>query len=267
VLTYLSGYDFAYGWVWNYGHLYLALVLAALIWILRARAPRWALALLGVVALWALVGFFIIQLAFRFNLPQVLPTEDFLKDGAHKPATARVLDIGCGSGRTTIMVALARPGVHVTGLDNFSADYITENGPERLKKNVRVAGIDENRVDVLAADMRKIPAPDASFDGAVSSFAVDHLDRQGMVTALHEISRVLKPDGEFLLSVIAADSWLKMVYGPLLMHHMRRVTPQFWENQLRDAGLTVTAQGRQPGARWFLSRKAGSAAMAAPSSP
>lgn len=255
MLTYLLPYDFGYGWAWNYAHLYLALVLGGLAWLLRKRVPRWALAVLGALSLYAMTGFLIIQLGFRFNLPQLLPTEHFLATVRGKDAPVRVLDMGSGSGRTTLMVLLARPGVRVTALDNFSADYIDENGPERIKRNVRAAGIDESRLEVVTSDMRKMSLPDSSFDGIVSSFAIDHLDRTGIANALHEASRVIKPDGEFLLSVIAMDGWLKTVYGPLLLHHVRRLAPHFWEDSLRDAGLPVIEQGRQPGARWFLCHK------------
>lgn len=255
MLAYILLYDFGYSWPWTYGHLYLALVFAALTWFARKRLPGWILAFFGAIAVWGLAGFLIVQLEFRFNLPQLLPTEQFLSDLSRRPAPVKVLDIGSGSGRTTIMVALARPGVRITALDNFSARYIRDNGPERLKANLRAGGVDESRVEIVSADMRAIPLPDRSFDGVVSSFAIDHVDRQGIESTLHEVSRVLKPDGEFLLSIIAADGWLKTVYGPLLVAHMRRTDAHFWPDKLRDAGLVVVQEGRQPGAKWYLCRK------------
>ncbi len=253
MLAYLTGYDFGYSWPWSYGHLYVALVFAGLTWLGRRRLPGWALAITGAVALWGLAGFLIVQLAFRFNLPQVLPTERFLSDS--RPAPLKVLDIGSGSGRTTIMVALARPGTQVTALDNFSAEYIKDNGAEHLRRNVKAAGIDQARIDVVTADMRSIPLPDGSFDGVVSSFAIDHQDRKGIESALREVSRLLKPGGQFLLSVMAADGWLNTVYTPLLVHHVRRANSHFWHDELGKAGLVVIEEGRQPGAKWFLSGK------------
>jgi SAM-dependent methyltransferase len=255
VLAYLVGYDFGYAWPWNYGHLFLALVFAGATWLGWRRLPRWALAPTAAIAVWAFAGFLIVQFAFRFNLPQLLPTQQFLA-GANGSgaAPAKVLDIGSGSGRTTVMVLRARPATHVTALDNFSADYIRNNGPDLLKRNVRTAGLDDARVDVVTADMRKMPMPDGSFDAVVSSYAIDHLNRQGIREALHETARVLKPEGEFLLSIVAADGWMRFVYGPLLAH-MRRAGPDFWPNQLREAGFIVTAEGGQPGSRWLLCRK------------
>ncbi len=255
MLTYLTGYDFGYGWFWNDAHLYLALAIAALAGIAWKHLPRWARILSGALVLWGVASFLIVQFGFRFNLPQVLPTEHFLSEAAARPAPIQVIDLGSGSGRTTIMVARARPNTKLTALDNFSAEYIENNGAARIKANFRNAGIELNRLEVLPADMRHIPRPDASFDAAVSSYAIDHLRHDDIPVALHEVSRVLKPNGEFLVCLIAADTWLKVVYGPLLMHHMWRVKPGFWEHELNDAGMTVIEQGSQPGAKWFLCRK------------
>ncbi|MFX8312614.1 class I SAM-dependent methyltransferase, partial [Acinetobacter baumannii] len=78
-----------------------------------------------------------------------------------------------------------------------------------MRQNVKAAGIDQSRVRVIEADMRKIPAPDNTFNAVISSYAIDHLDRAGIKTALHEVNRVLAPGGDFLLMVIRADAWLK----------------------------------------------------------
>ena len=55
----------------------------------------------GVVSL---VGLAIVQLVVRMNLPLELPTDQFLAKG-----TGTVLDAGAGSGRSSLMVLLARP--------------------------------------------------------------------------------------------------------------------------------------------------------------
>jgi methylase of polypeptide subunit release factors len=60
--------------------------------------------------------------------PAALPTPHFLESGS-----GRVLDGGAGSGRSTLMVLLARPRATVVALDLFREGYgIGGNAPDRL---------------------------------------------------------------------------------------------------------------------------------------
>ena len=246
--AYLSGYDFGYTWPWTHGHLVLACALAAAALLSRKWLWPWGSAVLFALAAWAIAGFLIVQLVFGFNRMLPMPTPRFLASGQ-----GRVLDLGCGSGRATLMVGLARPAVQLSALDNFSAEYIRDNGEDLLRRNLRSGGI-ESRVQIVRADMRQIPASDGEFDGVVSTYAIDHLNREGSRRTLSEVSRVLKPGGEFLMMIIRADAWLKAAYGPLLIHQ-RRVGPGFWPGMLQDAGLRVIEEGVSPGSEYFLCRK------------
>ena len=119
-------YDFGYSWWLVYGHLVpLALfgVLAAVsVW---RRWRWWITAASGLVALWALIAFVIMQ---SLNRPVPLPSERFLAGG-----TGRVLDVGAGSGRLTVGVLQARPHATATALDIYSGYFgIEDNTPERL---------------------------------------------------------------------------------------------------------------------------------------
>ena len=186
--------NFGYtGW-WMYGHvvvLGVALALLLLAWLRRWPWPPKVL--LGAVAVWALSAFLVVQFVFRFNDLPTIPTPGYLASGA-----GRVLDIGAGSGRSSIMVLLERPKTTLVALDNFSATYIRDHGPDKLKANLRAAGVD-GRAEVVSADMRKLPFPDASFDAIVSTYAIDHLPRNDIPGALAEAARVVRPGGEFLL--------------------------------------------------------------------
>lgn len=244
----LVGYDFGYTWPWTHGHLLAAVILGALAWLLR-RPLRGALAwLFATLALWALAGFLIVQFVFGYNRPMMLPTERFMADNR-----GRVLDVGCGGGRTTVMMGLNRSGVRITALDNFSAEYIRQNGPGLVMSNAGVAGI-ASRVEVVSSDMRKMPFSPSEFDAVVSTYAIDHLNRQGIADALGEVSRVLKPGGEFLLVVFRRDPWLSVVYGPALIH-MRGVPENFWPSMLSKAGLNVSEQGTLPGSVYYLCKR------------
>src|SRR5438105_124649 len=109
-------YDFGYTWPWTYGHLIAAALFGLLtvlaIWL---RWARWIRILGGAAVVWAIAGALITHGALRLNRPLVLPTDRFLSGG-----TGRVLDAGAGSGRSTLMVLLSRPGATVVALDIFS---------------------------------------------------------------------------------------------------------------------------------------------------
>jgi SAM-dependent methyltransferase len=247
MLTYLLAYDFGYTLPWTHGHLIAAICLAAAAWLLARRKWRWTSRLLWALAAWALAGFLVIQFVFGFNRPMNLPAQSFMSAN-----TGRVLDLGAGSGRASVMVGLARPGVRVVGLDNFSAQYIEGNGPDLFMKNMRMAGM-EKRAEILSADMRKIPAPDESYDAVVSSYAIDHLSRQGIEQTLGEVRRVLRARGEFLMIVFRPDFWLSVPYGPIPGRHIPR--PEFWRTQLAQSGLDILEEGTLPGTIYFYCRK------------
>lgn len=246
-----TGYDFGYSWQWTHAHLIPAALFGLLAILAWRRRWRWTPWLSSAVALWALAGFAVVQFAFRINRPMVLPTEKFLTAG-----TGRVLDVGAGSGRSALMVLLARPGTTVVALDNFSAEYITDHGPARLHANARAAGV-ESRIEVKTGDMRAMPLEAATFDAAVSAYAIDHVNREGIEKALAEVARVLKPNGEFLLMIGNGDAWVKFAY-PLVNRHMYYgiVPPvELWRGRLNAAGFDVPETGHAPGTLYFLSRK------------
>jgi SAM-dependent methyltransferase len=249
----MTGYDFGYPWWLTTSHLVpLAMfaVLAAVAW--RRRWPRVLTAALGVFALWALAGYVIVQAMLRVDAPLVLPTDRFLSSGV-----GRVLDAGAGSGRSTLMVLQARPNARVTALDLYRGNFgIADNTPERLLRNARVAGVD-SRVEVHTGDMRQMPFADATFDAAVSAYAIDHLDEAGMDRAFAEVARVLKPGGEFLLIVINADGWLRIAF-PLPPHHGYFTIVNGaarWDPVLRRAGLVAVEHGTVPASFYLVARK------------
>ncbi|MCP5116046.1 MAG: class I SAM-dependent methyltransferase [bacterium] len=191
-------------------------------------------------------------MAFRINLPLQSPTDQFLTG-----ETKLALDVGAGSGRATLMVLLSRTNSHVVALDSFSEGYgIGGNGPKRLQANASTAGVEE-RLEVVSGDMREIPLDDGSFDGVVSAFAIDHLRAKGIKMALSEISRVLRPEGEFLLFVVNPDGWVRFAYPMFSAHGYFGGTsnPDRWRSLLAAAKFDVIEDGTQPAALYFLSRK------------
>lgn len=243
-------YDFGYSWPWTYGHLVPAALFALagfFAWKLKWR--RWTLALFILLTLWSLAGLAIVQGPFRINRPLVLPTQSFL------PSGGRVLDAGAGSGRSALMVLLARPNSRVVALDLFNAEYI-DDSLGRLRENARIAGVDQ-RLETQTGDMRAMPLPDASFDAAVSAYAIDHLRSADIDKGLAEVVRVLRPKGQFLLMTMDRDVWMRVAY-PLFFAHTyygRTAAAERWRQRFAKAGLDVVEEGAAPGTLYILCRK------------
>lgn len=246
-------YDFAYSWMLSWGHLVIGVVALALAFVAwRQGWRRGVIAVLGVVAVWGMCGAVAMHYAVQIASPQRLATESFLASGK-----GDVLELGAGSGRATIGVLRARPGVSVTALDAYRGYYgIADNGPERLMRNVQAAGV-ADRVTVRVADMRELPFPEGRFDAAFSVAAIDHLRWADVVQTLRETARVLKGGGELLIVNLNSDAWIKVAMPWSLHGHgywSSSQQRQRWNAALEDAGFTVVETGTRPAIVYFLAR-------------
>jgi SAM-dependent methyltransferase len=93
----------------------------------------------------------------------------------------RALDLGCGHGMASIV--LARRGAHVTALD-LSPGYLAEAG--------RRAGANGIDLDLVQATGEALPFAPASFDRIWGNAVLHHLDLR---RAAGELERVLAPGG------------------------------------------------------------------------
>jgi SAM-dependent methyltransferase len=106
----------------------------------------------------------------------------FLADIAF-PAKARVLDVGCGTGVLTRLLARWPDVGAVVGADLY---------PLLLSK-ARAHAADLPNVTFEEADARSLPFPDEAFDVVVFDSALSHIP--GPDRALAEAFRVLRPSG------------------------------------------------------------------------
>src|SRR3954470_10725675 len=108
---------------------------------------------------------------------------DAVLDGVRLPAGARVLDAGCGSGRT--LDELARLGeAHGMELNPAGVAAARRRGHE----------VRQGRVEA-------IPYEDASFDLVTCLDVIEHTDDD--VVALSDLRRVTRPGGRLVVSVPA----------------------------------------------------------------
>ena len=248
-----SPFDFGFPWWMTWGHLIPLVVFTGIgfaAWRLGWRRSISVASLL--FALWSLAGFVILHQVLAVNRPLSPPSPQFLMGGS-----GRVLDLGAGSGRATLMVLQNRPNTTVVALDLYSGYWgINDNTPDRLRRNAAAAGV-QDRVDVQVGDMRELPFADASFDGIVSSFAIDHLRRTEIPVALRESARVLRPGGDLLILNLNVDGWIRVALPTLPGHGYfgRELDFIWWRNALIDAGFGMVEQGTQPGTAYFLANK------------
>ncbi|HVC45535.1 MAG TPA: class I SAM-dependent methyltransferase [Candidatus Binataceae bacterium] len=107
-------------------------------------------------------------------------------------AGARMLDLCCGQGRHC--VALARHGLHVTGLD-LNPAYLEL--ARQAADEARVA------IECVAADMRQIPFENA-FAAAVNMYSsFGYLESEADdARVLASLARALKPGGQVMLDML-----------------------------------------------------------------
>lgn len=124
----------------------------------------------------------------------------------------RILDVGCGDGAATSLVAAAYPDDHVIGVD-WSTRAVREAG--RHGFDLITGGVDEPG----------LPIGDGRVDVVIMSELIEHLvDTDGAVA---EAWRVLRPGGVLLLSTPNLAAWFNR--GLLLAG----VQPVFSEVSLR----------------------------------
>jgi hypothetical protein len=107
---------FGYPWWLSYGHLALAVPLLLLLGLAyKRRRSRWLRLALAAALLWSLAAFVVARFVLDFNGRASLPTQAFFPSGE-----GRVLDMGAGTGRSSLMVLEARPramrvALHLSG--------------------------------------------------------------------------------------------------------------------------------------------------------
>jgi ubiquinone/menaquinone biosynthesis C-methylase UbiE len=117
----------------------------------------------------------------------------------------RVLDVGCGHGLMLLAAAKRLTSGRAVGIDVWSQVDQADNSAAATLENARLEGV-ADRVEVLDADVRKLPFPDASFDVVLSSFVIHNLSRASdRRQVVQEIARVLRPGGELAIAAIRGN--------------------------------------------------------------
>ncbi len=110
---------------------------------------------------------------------------------------AKVLDVGCGIGRTLVFGTQMGLAMYGTDLSSHAVGVARQ-----WLESMGVAGAAER---VLAGDIRELPWSTACFDHAVSDSVLDSMPFQIAQAGLSEIARVVRPGGYFYCSLISGD--------------------------------------------------------------
>jgi len=150
---------------------------------------------------------------------------EILARGLRAPRSGPYLDLACGSGNYTIV--LAQKGYALTGLDVSS-------------RMLAAARDKSNAAGWVLGGVEQLPFADHAFEGALCTLAIHHFD--DLATAFRECYRVLRPGAPFVLFTGEAGQmqhyWLN-AYFPVTMARSIAEMPTrtMIESGLRGAGF------------------------------
>jgi len=158
------------------------------------------------------------------------------------PADARILDIGCGSGMQTLMLARLCPGATIIATD-IHQPFLDDVNERALE-----AGLD-GRITTVRASMDDLSFPAESFDliwAEGSAFVM------GFREALSSWKRLLKPGGYVALSDLV---WFTHTPTEECREYFARQYPAMVHEEeargmIRDTGYTILDTFRLPDAAW-----------------
>jgi len=121
--------------------------------------------------------------------PAFLSIRDRILELAEPRRDDRAVDLGAGTG--LLALALAPRVRELVAVD------ISERMLERLDDRAVADGV--HNVELVVADLRRLPLEDESATLVVSNYAFHHLDDPGKELALAEARRILRPGGRLVI--------------------------------------------------------------------
>jgi len=141
------------------------------------------------------------------------------------PKNSRVLDIGCGRGFTSAMLASERKDLEVVGMDLHKWDIwkdLKKYGPKFVK-----------------GDATSMKFEKSSFDDVVAFGVLEHADDK--VKFLSEVNRILKKNGKFFVLYMPNKYSLPEFFAKRLklFHHDYKLSLKETKNLLENNGFKI----------------------------
>jgi len=135
----------------------------------------------------------------------------------------RILELACGTGRTTRFLRMAFPKAKITAVD-LSPAYL-----KVAQENLR----DLDRIDFVEGDASNLNFKDSSFDVVVSVYLFHELPKDVRRQVFHEARRLVRPGG-WVVTVDSIQAGDKPEYDRALQHFPIDFHEPFYKNYTED---------------------------------
>ena len=164
-----------------------------------------------------------------------------------------VLDVGSGTGRTSVQIAKRLTTGRLVGIDIWDTMELSGNSPERAYKNAEIEGV-KAKVDFKFGNVLEIPFNDDIFDIVTCSSVLNNLPgEKNRVKALKEIFRVLKPGGKCMLLEPLRNLRMFFAFTPFAFFQLGK--SEHWEKYAKTAGFSKVRFQDKKGSGIFILEK------------
>ena len=162
------------------------------------------------------------------------PSETWVRQMAIKSIEvqpSRIVDLGCGTGSTTVLLKSAFPQAEVTGLDL---------SPYMLVMATRKGQQAEKHINWIQADAQDTGLPEASYDLVTASLLFHETPPTVSEQIFLEASRLLKPGGQMIVldgnqRILRQTQWLTQIFEEPYIQAYAQESLDAW---MGAAGLT-----------------------------